>query len=175
MSLLLATPNVATPLHAVASDGATALFVQAKIYDALGALVTTIPLPHVVAGLYVASYTPPTEGLFTVIYTFYTDPGFTIPALYDVGVETLDVNSERTNILRLLGLLHENAVVDLNVYDADENLTSARIRVYDSSANATAASAISPAAYLVGLRFEYTVTATYAGGLLKKYVINRVT
>lgn len=175
MSLLLATPNVATPLHAVASDGATTLFVQAKIYDAAGLLVTTIPLPHVVAGLYVASYTPPLEGLFTVVYRFFMDAGFTIPALYDAGVETLDVNSERTNILRLLGLLHENAVVDMNIYDSDENLTSARIRVYDSSANATAASAISPLPYLTGLRFEYTVTASYAGGLLKKYVINRVT
>lgn len=39
----------------------------------------------------------------------------------------------------------------------------------------TANTATSPLPYLTGLRFEYTVTASYAGGLLKKYVINRVT
>lgn len=172
---LLATPNVSIPLHAVASDGATTVFAQAKIYDAIGGLVTTIPLPHVVAGLYVSSYTPPVEGLFTIVYKFFTDAGFTIPAVYDLGVETLDVNSVRTNILRLLGLLHENSVIDLNVYDGDENLLSARVRCYDSSVNAAAASAVSPAPYVTGLRFEYTVTATYTGGLLNKYVINRVT
>ena len=88
--------------------------------------------------------------------------------------EALDVSSIRTNVLRLLGLVHENAVVDQQTYDSEQNLTSARIRVYDTAANANAAAAISPTPYLTGLKFIYEVHAEYSGGLLSKYYMTRL-
>lgn len=55
---------------------------------------------------------------------------------------------------RVRGLLNENAVQDQQSYDGNSRLTNARIRCYDSAANATAAGA-------TGLIRQYTVTATY--------------
>ena len=65
-------------------------------------------------------------------------------------------------------------MVDLQAYDCDDNLLQARIRSYDSPANATAAASVSPSAYLTGLRFTWQVDATYSGGNLSKYSIIRL-
>lgn len=40
-----------------------------------------------------------------------------------------------TGVQRLLGLMHENAVIDKQLYDAQGQLVSARLRVFDSAAN----------------------------------------
>jgi hypothetical protein len=172
--MLLATVSKSVLLSVIAADGRTDLYCRAQIIDSSGSPVTTIALPHQTLGMYGVNYTPSLEGYFNIIYQFYFDSGFTIPAGYESAAETLDVSSFRTDVLRVLGLAHENSVIDMQVYDGDENLTSARVRCYDSAVNASAASAISPTVYLTGLRFEYQVTASYSGSLLNKYNINRI-
>jgi hypothetical protein len=57
---------------------------------------------------------------------------------------------------RLLGLSHENIVMDQFSYDIDTQLLTARVRLYDSKSNALAAGA-------AGLIATYTVTETWAG------------
>jgi len=170
--MLYTEVNSPTTLSLLLSDGRTDLYGQARVYSS-GVLSATVNLNHAAEGLYVASYTPATEGVYTVVYEAYADVGRTVPTGYGKGSEGLDVGSYRTNILRLLGLAHENSVIDSQVWDTDSNLTSARIRCYDSAANAAAANAIAPAAYNTGLRFSYSVSASYSGGLLSKYAITR--
>jgi len=68
----------------------------------------------------------------------------------DQGV--IDAN---VNLGEVLGLLHKNAVVDNQVYNAGGRLTSAILYVYDSGANAIAND------HATGLLFDYDITATY--------------
>jgi len=137
-------------------------------------LVTSITLSHAAEGLYQAQYTPTVEGYFSTVYQFFFDVGLTIDAGYDLNGETLDVNSFRSNILKIMGLVHANSVVDQQGYDVEGNLISARIRNYDTSVNATAASAVSPAAYNTGLRTTWTMSAEFVLGQLKKYSVVEV-
>lgn len=172
--MLLATVNEAVTLSMLAADGRTDLYGQARVYNSVGGLVATVNLSHAAEGLYQSNYTPTTEGYFQIVFQLYFDAGRTVDAGYEHQGETLDVNSFRTNILRILGLLHENAVVDQQSYDGDGNLTQARIRSYNSATNAANASAVSPASYNTGLLFTWQVDATYSSGSLVKYVITRV-
>ena len=171
--MLLATPTEPVVLSMMAADGRTDLYGQALIYNNVGTLVASISLVGVAGGLYAGSWTPSLEGYFQVRYEFFFDPGLAVSAGYEVQGETIDVTAFKTNILRILGLLHENSLVDLNVYDSEGNLTSSRIRTYDTPANCAMAASVSPASYNTGLIFQYTVTAQYSGGALSKYFIER--
>jgi hypothetical protein len=172
--MLNATVNEVFLLDLLMSDGRSDVFPQVRIYDSSGGLVSTVNLTHQVEGLYQAPYTPTSEGFFSLVYEIYSDSGHTTSLGFGKDGDTLDVSSYRTNILRLLGLVHENAVVDLTAYDSDKNLTSARIRVYNNATNAAAALAISPAVYNTGLLFTYSVSASYMNGLMQTYNILRV-
>ncbi len=66
-----------------------------------------------------------------------------------------DANSMGQIFLRALGLLGENVIWDNPVYNSDGNVTSIRMRIYDTKANALAAGA-------TGQIAEYTITDTYA-------------
>lgn len=164
--MLLATTNKQVSLTALAADGGTAYYGDARVYDKNGVLVTTLSLSHTVEGLYVVGYVPPAEGYFTIIYQLFTDPAKTIPAMLDRGVEMLDVSDERTNIKRILGLVHENSVVDMQTYNGTGQLLTARIRNYDSKTNADLAGA-------TGLLFTWFLTATYSGLNLTNFKITR--
>src|SRR5574343_219934 len=169
--MLLATVNEAVTLSMLASDGRTDLYGQARVYNSAGSLVATLSLTHVAEGIYAVQYTPTVEGYYSVAYQLYFDAGFAVDSDYENKGEALDVNSFRTNILRNLGLDHENTVVDQQTYDVDGNLQTARVRAYDSAANAASAAAVSPAAYNTGLKFTWNVNAEYSLGLLSKYFI----
>jgi hypothetical protein len=170
-----ATTNVQIPLRVLAGDEVTSYYGLARIYDISGTLITSVSLTHITEGLYGGLYTPTVEGVYTIVFQLYTDSGHTTPSMLSKGTETLDVSSYRTNIMRILGLVHENSVVDLNTYDTDGNLLSARVRTYNSAVNAAAALAASPSPYATGLQFEYAVSASFSSSLLKTYSITRVT
>ena len=154
---LRATLNEAVPLQALANDGNTSLFVKATILDPTLIVAATLYPVHVVKGLYSVNWIPVVEGYYSAIYEFFTDAAYTIPATnYPQDGETIEVTAEKTNILRILGLRHENAVLDNQVYDANRRLLSARLRAYNSQANATLAG-------LSGLLFQWTVIASYDG------------
>lgn len=171
---LIATPSQPVLLGMLSGVGRTDLYGQAKIYNSSGTLVTTISVNHVAGGIYSGSWTPSTEGYYQVRYEFFTDVGRSVSAGYGIEAETIDVTALKTNVLRLLGLVHENSVIDQHTYDSSQNLTSARIRCFDSSANAAGAAAISPSSYSTGLLFSYSVSASFSGTTLTKYSINRV-
>jgi hypothetical protein len=162
-----ATKNEPVPLQVVAGDAQTGgLFARALVYQG-NTLVATLPLPHIASGIYGTVNTFAVEGYYSVLYQFFLDSGFTSPAPeYDVGSEIIEVSSDKTNLIRLLGLAHENAVFDQQVYDGDGNLTSGRIRSYDSDVHANAAGA-------TGLLFTWTITAVYTAGNLTSYKIVR--
>lgn len=172
--MLLGTPSETLTLSMVTADGRTDLFGRVRVYNSLGALVTSIDLSHVAEGLYTGNYTPSTEGYYSLVYELFFDAGYTVTAGYEKHGETLDVSGFRTNILRILGLVHENSVVDMQNFDQEQNLTFARVRVYDNAANASAAAAASPGAYNTGLRFHYEVHASYTNGLLNNYNMLRI-
>jgi len=68
--------------------------------------------------------------------------------------------------IRMLGLLRENTVEDVCVYDSNGDLTSARMRSYDTAAHADAARAdaiTNPGGtFKTGKLNEWLLTATYA-------------
>ncbi len=159
--------NTATALRVQAYDGNGADFPQFLIYDGTGTVVATLNATHIAGGLYTASWTPATEGLYTLVGTFYTDSGHTSPdTRYSKVTEDLDVSSLKASVARLLGLVQENTVIDSQVYDGLGNLTSSRIRSYDSKAHAQAAGS-------TGLLASYTMTATYSALLLTHYSVVR--
>lgn len=164
--MISATLNEPAPLQVLAADGRQDLYARAKIYDTAGTWIASVPLPHLQDGLYGATWIPVIEGFFTAVYQLFFDADYLADAGYSRQGETIEVTETKTNILRLLGLVHENSIVDQQMWDSQGNLTSARVRSYDTKANAIAAG-------ITGLRFIYSVNAQYSGGLLNKYEILR--
>jgi hypothetical protein len=73
-----------------------------------------------------------------------------------------------TQLTRVLGLEHENAFIDNTIHDAFGQLTTSRIRIFDSKANAN--NATDGGAETTGLIATYTMTAVYeAAGRMKFY------
>ena len=73
---------------------------------------------------------------------------------------------------RILGLLHENAMVDNQTYDGLSQLLSGRLRVFDTAAHVPTAAGGSET---LGLKYEYEIEAEYDGlNKLTKYVLKRV-
>jgi hypothetical protein len=70
-------------------------------------------------------------------------------------------------------LVHDNGLLDTMVFDGDKNLTSARLRCYDSNTNAAAAKATSPAGGTTGLLYTFTITATYVNNVQTNFMIVR--
>jgi hypothetical protein len=165
--MIVATVNEPVVLSLAVSDGRTDLYPKANIYNSAGSLVASVDIDPVSEGLYSVLYTPTTEGFFNIVYEVFFDIGRTVSAGYEKQAELLDCNSTKTNILRLLGLAHYNSIVDSTTYDTDGNLTSARIRCYDSAINALAAGA-------PGLLFQYDMVSTYLGGQMSTYSLRKV-
>ncbi len=161
--MLRATLHQPVPLQVLISDGRADLFARARLYND-SVLTETVSLPFLAEGVYGAQYIFSTEGYYTVIYQLFYDSGFTSPADYDLEAEIVEVSSDKTNLLRVLGLLHQNTVFDNQAYDSSNNLTSGRLRVYNSKANAVTAGS-------TGLLFTYSVTASYTDGRLSRYSI----
>ena len=136
--MLRATTNEDIPLQVLASDGNTGLFAKVDLYSD-GVIIETVPLPHLVAGLYGAVYHPTQEGYLSAVYVFFYDAGLTVEADYDHESELIEVCADKTNLIRILGLLHHNAVLDQQVYNTENHLVSARLRAYaaHSSGNPT--------------------------------------
>jgi hypothetical protein len=73
---------------------------------------------------------------------------------------------------RVLGLLHYNAMVDMQQYDVNTQLTYARLRVFDQPSHVPA---VPNGSETLGKMHEYTINATYAGiGVLTGYSLKRI-
>jgi hypothetical protein len=164
--MISATLYEATPLTILAADGRNDLYGRVQLYNANGTLIQVIPVAHVADGLYSVLWTPQSEGYYTVISQFFYDPNYTVPANYERTGELIEVSTTKTNILRIMGLHHENSVLDQQQYDADGNMLQARLRCYDTKANATLGGN-------TGIRFIYTISASYTNGALTRYMVTR--
>ena len=73
---------------------------------------------------------------------------------------------------RVLGLLHQNAIVDNQTYDANGQPITARVRVFDDPSNVPDTPGGSET---TGLLQEYSIEEEYAGlGALSKFTLKRV-
>lgn len=152
---LRATLNEPVPIQALASDGRTDLYVRVTLLNPALAVEATVYPTHVAKGLYSVNWTPTAEGYFSAIYEFFLDNAYSVPADdYANAGESIEVSSDKSNIERLLGLNHENSVLDQQTYDAARRLLSARLRAYDSKANAQAAGT-------TGLLYEWQIVTAY--------------
>lgn len=166
--MLIASLNEPVPLRILAADGRTDLYGQIRIYNATGMLVSSLNIDHMNEGIYGTTWTPSLEGYFSYVGELYLDSMRVIESGYEKVAETVDVNSAKAMLLRILGLQHENTFIDNQAYDGNRNLLSARVRSYDSPTNATAAGT-------TGLVATYAVTATYDGqSRLNSYLMTRV-
>jgi hypothetical protein len=106
---------------------------------------------------------------------------------FDSGTDTLHqiraqqdaqaaVLTSHTSLLaRVLGMLHENSVLDQTVYDSENNLTAGRLRIYDTAAHASAAHAAGEGDDSTpGKIAEYAIAGTYVGALLESYAVTRI-
>lgn len=83
-----------------------------------------------------------------------------------------DLAAIQADLARVLGLLHRNAFVDNQTYDGNQQLTFARVRVFDSAANVPTTPGGSE---IVGLLHEYEIEAEYdALNIVKKYALKQV-
>lgn len=64
------------------------------------------------------------------------------------------------DIKRVLGLLHHNAILDQQTYDANSQLTGARLRVFDTKAHVPA---VPNGNETLGLLHRYSIVAEYDG------------
>jgi hypothetical protein len=84
---------------------------------------------------------------------------------FDTATDSLEAISDKMPDLdvlkRLLGLSHENTVIDNTNHDADNQLLTARMRVYDSKTNADAAT--DGGSETTGLIATYMMTSDWDG------------
>lgn len=73
---------------------------------------------------------------------------------------TDSLHQQTLTLDRILGLLHHNAILDNQQYDADGQLVGARLRVFDSRANVPNTPGGNET---TGLLHRYTIEAAYVG------------
>lgn len=107
------------------------------------------------------------------------DVGLTLGDLAGAGFvsATHSLSAANALLVRSLGMLHENSVMDVAAFDVNNNLTYARLRLYNSKANADAATVLAaaspgvPTTYDTGKIAHYTIKATYLGTNLTTYEV----
>ena len=129
------------------------------------------------SGFYYIDFTPTNTGFYewTVSHDTYKPKGWW--EYYEVGSASVDdvktvVDSNATelaaqtlDITRILGLVQENFYIDTTVYNANGNMTSARMRTYTDAGSVGTDS---------NVQDTYTVTSTYDGnGQLLTYSVVR--
>lgn len=163
-----ATVNNAVTLAMVLENGATGLFPQAEIYDG-NTLEDTIDLVDLGKGRYEGSWTPTAVGIYSALFSVYSDAGHTVeltPLIYSREIEQIFVTQSGVDdlaaqIVRLLGLNLENTRIDKCTYDSNQMLLTARLRVFDSKANALAST--DGGVGEAGTIAEYNIDSTHFG------------
>jgi len=163
---LPATVGTAVPIALILEDGNELQFPQAEIY-AQGATTptATIDLGHKARGSYEADWTPIVVGTYRAVFITYADAGHTIEnivysrAIEQVFVTVDSIDDLSAKIVRILGLVHENAFIDNTVHDAFGSLVAARVRLFDTKANVEAAT--DGGSETTGLLSTYEIESTF--------------
>lgn len=105
-------------------------------YNGVVQVAYPVTITEISSGEYKTTFTPNAVGFWVVVigtsaYLQWRE------GEYDV-VEASPINDLYAMVKRVLGLTHENMRIDETSYDADGQLTSARIRLFNDSADALA-------------------------------------
>jgi len=157
---LLAAPGQSLMLSLTLEDGASAgVFPQATIYNSAGAQIGQVNLVHAAKGRWTGAFTMPPApgGIFVVHYAVYSDSGHSLlsprygadedriitdfRAIWDeLRTSSGVVGSYGEALKILLGVSAKaNMRIDKTVYDGNGFLETARIRIFNSKAQAQAA------------------------------------
>lgn len=159
----------------VLENGASNFYPQAEVYaSGSGTPTATIDLTHIAKGRYEGTWLPSTVGSYTAQFFIYVDAGHTIESIIftreaeQVFVTASSLDDLAVRLLRVLGLVHENTYIDNTVYDSNNQLEAARVRIFDSKANAQAATY--GGSETTGLLATYTIDSNYqALGQMRDY------
>jgi hypothetical protein len=136
-----------------------------------GVAATPPDIRELGGGLY--AFTPPDVGDVQYVGIIDNCNGDANPRYTTWASEVL-----MSDMQRVLGMLHQNSVVDDTIYDANNNLLQARMRLYNNKTNADAASAASqqdpPAEYDTGKVGTYSISCSYIGTNLATYEVAKV-
>lgn len=154
------------PIVMVLEDGNVLQYPQARIY-ASGAVAPTVvlDLDHKELGRYEAEFTPSVADVYSAVFIVYSDASHTIENIvYTREVEQVLVTNDgiddlAAKLLRILGLVHENAFIDNTVHDGFGNLVAARVRLFETKADADAAT--DGGSETAGLVATYEVETAY--------------
>lgn len=164
--MIRATLGESVPLQVQVGTGQADLYGRVKVYDGNGDLYLTEALVHIENGLYGTTHTFSVEGHYTAVYQLFLDASFISASDFDIEAEAIEANSDKTNILRILGLTHDNVYIDNHTFDLQGNLLTSRVRHYDTKANADAHGTL-------GLLNTWQISATYTGERLDSYKVTR--
>lgn len=154
------------PIVMILEDGNVLQYPQARIY-ASGATtpLAVLDMDHKELGRYEAEFTPSIADVYSAVFIVYSDAIHTIENIvYTREVEQVLVTNDSIDdlaakLLRILGLVHENAFIDNTVHDGFGNLVAARVRLFDSKANADLAT--DGGSETTGLVATYEVETAY--------------
>ena len=161
-----ATVGTAVPIVMILEDGNVTQHPQAEVYAVGGVSpLATLDLVHTARGRYEASYTPAAVGVLSAVFIVYADVGHSIENIvYTREVEQIFVTQSgiddlAAKLVRILGLVHENAFIDNTTHDPFGQLLTARVRLFDSKVNVEAAT--DGGSETTGLVATYQIETTY--------------
>jgi len=161
-----ATVGISVPIVMVLEDGNTSMYPQAEIYtvDSVNPLITT-DLIHKSKGRYEATWIPTSVGVYSTLFIIYSDIDHLIESIVytreieQVFVSNNNMDSLADKLVRILGLVHENAFIDNTIYNDLGSLISARIRIFNG--RSTVEAATDGGSEVTGLIATYQIDATY--------------
>jgi hypothetical protein len=125
--------------------------------------LSTVTYAELGYGHYRASFIPNQVGNW--LFVVYHPTHFPWGKSNNIQVFANDFDSIASMLQRVLGLVQENFSVDQAIYDADNNLTSSRVRTYsDSSSIGTDSNIIA----------TYQMTATYNESKMTFYKMEKI-
>lgn len=158
--------GVPVPIVMVLSDGNETQHPRAFVYTAGGTTPTsTLDLLHKHLGRYEANFIPSSAGVFSITFIVYSDSGHATENITysreaeQVFVTDNDKDDLAAMLIRVLGLVHENAFIDNTVFDAFGQLIAARVRIFDSAMNVDMAT--DGGSETAGLVATYEITSVY--------------
>lgn len=177
---LPATVGTPVPIAMILEDGNSSQYPQSEIYAQGSAVpLTTIDLLHKARGRYEANWTPSSVGTYSAVFLVYADAGHSIENIvYSREIEQIFVSQTgiddlAAQVVRILGLVHENAFIDNTVHDALGSLVAARIRIFSSKDNVELAT--DGGSETTGLIATYEIETTYeADCRMGTYRVKRV-
>lgn len=147
--MIFASVGDTVPLALVLWDGATGMFPRARVYSG-AVLITTIPLVHAADGYYYASWIPGTAGDFAVVYTVYSDAGFTtLAGNYELALDQLRITAfalaeEAGKVMQSFTFdagtdsIIVNVWLEIDSAQVTSGLSNATLTMFDSTAGSLA-------------------------------------